>query len=395
MRVMAIIQAPRQHASTVNSLLILGAGMQGVAAAYDCAKFGDFDRILFADIDTSAAEAGSRRVNRLIGRELCKPLGFDATNRSALSHELPRHRLAISALPYAMHRTVEEVAIDAGCSVVDMGIDTPDALAVHALDERAKENGVAVVTDCGLAPGLVNVLAAGLLARCPEATAVRSYCGGLPETPVPPLGYVLRFSMDSVVGEYCEPVLALRDGAVVEGEPLERLEAIDFDGVGRLEAFTTSGGTGTAPYSFRGRVPSYEYKTLRYPGHVAAMQLFRDCGFWSDDPVAGLDQTPRAAFSAIMGANLRRPEIQDIVVVRVEAESPAGVRRMEMLEHQDPETGFTAMERLTGFSTAIVAMEVGSGQIGPGCRGCEVAVDPKRFQAELARRGFSINERAS
>jgi len=364
--------------------------MQGVAAAYDCAQFGEFERIVLADVDPAKARTGAERVNRSVAGELCEPLTLDARGRDALARELPKHRVAICALPYPMHRLAEEVAIEVGCNALDMGIDTGDALAIHARSQEARDKGIAIVTDCGLAPGLVNVFAAELLARYPGATSVRSYCGGLPETPVGPLGYVLRFSMDSVIGEYDDSILALRDGEIVEGEPLELLEEIEFDSVGRLEAFTTSGGTGTAPYSFRGKVPSYEYKTLRYPGHAAAMKLFRDCGFWLDKPVPGLDASPRAAFSSIMAANLTRPEIQDIVLVRVEVESREGVVRLEMLERQDPETGFTAMERLTGFSTSIVAIEVAAGRVPAGCYGCEEAVNPAAFRRELERRGFQI-----
>lgn len=371
-------------------LAILGAGMQGIAAAYDCGLYGDFDRIILGDIDLERAQSGACRVNGLLRHDLCDAVRLDATNRQALADFLPSIDLAVSALPYQFHSLAEEVAIDVGCSVVDMGQDPEPALAIHSGSDEARRKGVAVVTDCGLAPGLVNVFAADLMDRCVGATHVRSYCGGLPHEPIEPLGYAVRFSMDSVIGEYSDEVLALRDGEIVSVAPMEFVEHIEFEGVGSLEAFTTSGGTGTAPYTFRGKVANYEYKTMRYPGHVAAMKLFRECGFWSEEPLPRIGVSPRQAFSAVMEKRLAFPNVPDVVLVRVEAQSPHETLRLEMIEREDPETGFTAMERLTGFSTAIVALEICAGQIAPGCYGCETAVDPVRFQRELERRGIQV-----
>ncbi len=374
----------------MSRLAVLGAGMQGVAAAFDCAQHGDFARIDLADFDLAKAEAGAERINRLVGGEICGAVELDATDRHALRECLSRYALAVSALPYKLHFPAEEIGIEVGCGVVDMGQDTEPALAIHSRDAEAKARGVAVVTDCGLAPGLVNVFAADLIARCEGATHAVAYCGGLPHEPVAPLGYALRFSMESVIGEYSDEVLALRGGEITTVEPMGDIETIEFDEAGTLEAFATSGGSGTAPYSFRGRIANYEYKTMRYPGHVAAMRLFRDCGFWSEEPHPRLGISPRAAFSVVLEERLAFPDVPDMILVRVEARSPDETLRIELIERADPATGFTAMERLTGFSTAIVALAVRAGHIAPGCYGCETAVDPTLFERELNRRGIRV-----
>lgn len=376
----------------MKTLAVLGSGMQGIASAYDAAKFGKFERIILVDTDIARAIDGASRVNTLTKLDLCEPARLDASSRSGLAKFLESVDLAIAALPYHLHPLVEEVALDGGhCSVVDMGIDTRIARHIQDRAPEAREKGITVITDCGLAPGLVNVLAADLVAQG-AVDGVKAYCGGIPVRPVGPLGYVMRFNMDSVIDEYSEDVLALRRGHVVMAPPLDLLEEIEFDGVGTLEAFTTSGGSGTAPYFFRSMTPNYEYKTLRYPGHAEAMKLFRDCGFWSDDYSSRLGQTPRQAFSTIMEISLSMPEIEDIVVVRVEALGEKGVTRLELLEHPDPETGFTAMERLTGFSTSIVALELAAGRIASGVMGCEQAIQPCRFREELERRGINVRE---
>lgn len=376
----------------MKTLAVFGAGMQGIAAAYDAAAYGDFEHILLVDSDIGKAIDSAERVNTLLATSICEPVRVDASSVNALTKFVPEVDLIIGALPYGLHPQLERAALGAGCSAVDMGQDTDTALHIHSQDAVAKEKGIAIVTDCGLAPGLVNLLAADLLAQYPGAQAVRVYCGGLPAHPVGPLGYVLRFSMNSVIGEYSEEVIALREGKVVHAEPLHLEERIQFEGVGELEAFTTSGGSGTAPFTFQGKVDSFEYKTLRYPGHLAAMRLFRDCGFWSEERSPKLGITPRQAFTTIMEEALDHPEVKDIVLVRVELETADETVRLEMLEKQDPSTGFTAMERLTGFSTSIIALEIAAGRIPPGCYPCETAMEPCRFQQELRRRGFEIRE---
>jgi lysine 6-dehydrogenase len=372
----------------MKSLCVLGAGMQGVAAAYDATLYGEFDRIQLVDKDIARAIDGAERVNSLLAADCCEPIRADASSRDSLRALLKEGGLAISALPYNMHALAEDIALEMGCNIVDMGRD--DARAIHARDAEARSRTCTVVTDCGLAPGLVNILATDLVRTHPDATTARVYCGGLPERPVPPLGYVLRFSMDSVVAEYSDPVLSLRNGVVEHFAPLDLVEEVDFDGLGRLEGFTTSGGSGTAPYSLQSRISNFEYKTLRYAGHLAAMKLFRNCGFWSTEHSLAEGLSPRQAFCAVMERELSRPEVNDIVAVRVEVDTPDATHRLEMLERHNSLTGFTAMEQLTGFSTSIVALEIALGSIGPGCFGCETAIDPMRFRAELARRGFEI-----
>lgn len=376
-------------------LAVLGAGMQGVAAAADAAKYGQFERIVLADVDVVRAIHGSDRADRFAGSQVCEALRLDASDPAQLAAILSEADIAIAALPYKMHSFAEQIALGVGCSVVDMGQDEDTACAIHERSKDAESKGISIVTDCGLAPGLVNVFAADLLARNPGASHIRSYCGGLPERPVGPLGYVLRFSFESVIAEYADPSLALRRGRIEMVPGLEALEEIEFEGLGVLEAFATSGGSGTAPYTFLGQVPNFEYKTLRYPGHCQAMRLFKACGFWDEDRLDSIGMSPREAFTQIMEAQLTRSEIPDVVALRVEAVTADGVARIEMLEHQDSVSGFTAMERLTGFATSIVAIDVAEGRIEPGCRGCESAVDAIRLKSEMERRGFQIRESAA
>jgi lysine 6-dehydrogenase len=211
----------------------------------------------------------------------------------------------------------------------------------------------------------------------------------LPERADPPFFHKVGFSVDSLLGEYVDDVYALRNGEVVCVPALEELECLEFADLGSLEAVTTSGGTGTAPYALPSGLKDYEYKTLRFPGHWAAMTFMRDGGFWSEEMLPG-GVSPRAVSLTLMERAMVDPDYRDVVVTRVIAEGPGGSKSYDVVDRYDPVTGFTAMQRTTGFSTAIVALEVAAGRVEPGCRACELAVNQSRFFEEAAKRGIFV-----
>ncbi|MCX7800042.1 MAG: saccharopine dehydrogenase NADP-binding domain-containing protein [Fimbriimonadales bacterium] len=378
---------------------VLGAGMQGTAAAYDIARFGEPEGLVLADVRPEAARSAAERVNQLVGTNAARWASADATDPASLRALLADADVLVSAVPYTLQPNVWEAAFDSRTSMVDMGNDTTDTLRLLERDAEAKALGIALVPDTGLAPGLVNSLGNLFLERLDEADAIRLYCGGLPQNHKPPFGYKLVFSVEGLVGEYTDETLALRNGEVVAIETLDELEELDVEGLGRMEAFTTSGGASTAPFTHRGRVRNYEYKTVRYPGHCALMRVFRDCGFWGTEPVqaGGAAVRPRDLFCALMRSVLEDPEDRDLVVVRAVGEGRAAGRRVrlqaDILDRHDEATGFSAMERLTGFSSSIVAIEIARGAIGPGCHAYETAMTGERFVREIRRRGIVVDVR--
>ena len=237
----------------------------------------------------------------------------------------------------------------------------------------------------------MNILAYKLLHENPDTTSIKLYCGGLPEVAKAPFFHKVGFSVDSLLGEYIDEVDALVDGQVTRTDALQDFETLEFQGLGTLEAVTTSGGTGTAPYHLQNRLTDYEYKTLRFPGHWSAMLFMRDAGLWSEAPLPS-GCVPRDVSLALMERHMVEPDYRDIVVARVVASGPSGTNGYELVDRFDPNTGFTAMQRTTGFSTAIVAQSVILGNVLPGCKSCEVAVEPDEFFAEAAKRGIVIYE---
>lgn len=377
---------------------ILGSGMQGTAAAYDLAKYGDAARILMGDKDLEQAKKNAERVNKLVGSAICEPAQVDALDPNGLAEFLKPVDVVLSCVPYWMHPLIAPVAIETATSMIDMGGDTEVTLETLKLDDAAKAAKVSVVPDTGLAPGLVNSLATHLMSKLDEVDTVRMYCGGLPQHPKPPFNYKLVFNVEGLVAEYTDDAFAVRDGKIARPATLTELEEIEWPGLGKMEAFVTSGGTSTAPYSFEGKLRNYEYKTIRFPGHCALMRVFMDFGYWDKEPidVDGTKVVPRDVFHKIMAEKLRDDEDQDQILVRAWATGTKDGKRtklqIDIHDKQDPATGFSAMERMTGFPAAIYAAEIAKGNVDAGCIRYELAVPGTTVVEGLKARGIDIKE---
>ncbi|MCG9894522.1 MAG: saccharopine dehydrogenase NADP-binding domain-containing protein [Fimbriimonadaceae bacterium] len=379
-----------------NTFAILGSGMQGTAAAYDLAKFADPDQIYVGDASYQQAIKCASRVNGLVGREVCTPMHVDALDPKSLNAFLSQTDIVLSCLPYWMHPMVAKSAIETITDMVDLGGNTDITMQTLELDDRARDAGITVVPDCGLAPGLVNNIGCALIETLDKTETVRLYCGVLPQNPKPPFNYKLTFNMEGLVTEYDYEAVVLRKGEVIKVDTLSELETLHIDELGEMEAFTTSGGTSTAPFTFEGTVQNYEYKTIRFPGHCALMRIFKDFGFWREDEVTVKDAKvrPKDVFNTVFGPELAKFVDKDLCAVRgvgigLKDGRPARMQ-IDLFDRQDEATGFTSMERLTGFSMSIVAQEVAASRVGNGCVRYEKAMSGTAFLAELARRGITV-----
>jgi lysine 6-dehydrogenase len=375
---------------------ILGAGMQGTAVAYDLAKHADPERILMGDMDLEQAERNAARVNSLVERNVCRAHTADALDPESLHKFLEPIDVLVSCVPYWMHPRVAVVAVKTGTHMCDMGGDTAVTWETLKHHDDAKAAGVSIVPDTGLAPGLVNNLATYFMETLEETESVRMFCGGLPQNPKPPLNYKLVFNIEGLVTEYSHRADVIRGGKVTQVDTLSELEPIQIDEVGDMEAFVTSGGASTAPFSFEGKLDSYEYKTIRYPGHCAYMRMFRDYGFWDDSPVKTRsgEAVPLHVFHKLMGEALRDPTDRDMIIVRGVGIGKVGGKRkklqIDILDKHDEKTGFTAMERMTGFSTAVYADQLAKGNMAPGALRYETAMSGRLYVEELQKRGIKL-----
>src|SRR5437870_3335179 len=262
-------------------------------------------------------------------------------------------------------------AVDAGVHFCDLGGNTEIVFKQKTLHERAKEEEVSVIPDCGLAPGMVNILAEHGIRQLDSVDAVRIYVGGLPQNPEPPLNYQIVYSLEGVLDYYTTLSWVVRDGKRKQVVALSEREPVNFPPpVGELEAFHTAGGLSTMAFRYEGKIPTMEYKTLRYPGHAKIMEAIRDLGLLDNEPVdvKGVRVVPRDLVVSVIGPKLTKPNGRDIVALRVIVEgTKAGKPKKlewELVDRFDASRGISAMERTTGYSLSITGQMQARGEIG-------------------------------
>ena len=377
-------------------ILVLGAGAQGSACALDLARTVGVERIVLADVDVGRPRGF---LEPYLGERI-ELAPADAEDEQRVRSLMADADGVACALPYYFNARMSRLAVEAGVHICDLGGHTDIVDEQMTLADAAVAAGVSVVPDCGLAPGMVNVLAQGGIDAMDATRSVRMLVGGLPQEPVPPLNYQVVYSMEGVLDYYSTPVLVLEEGEVVEKEPLTGLETIELPGMTQpLEAFLTAGGISRMPYRYRGVIETMTYKTLRYPGHAYLMKSMRDLGLFSTEPleVDGAFVAPRDVFIAAVTPHLVRPQAKDLVAMRVIVEgSRAGEPHTvtyEMLDFYDEELGVTAMMRTTGYSlAAIVRLQV-QGAIRPGVHTPSDCVPADAYVRALAERGVRIERR--
>ena len=370
--------------------LVLGAGAQGSAAAFDLLRQDSVEEVVVVDRRTDAPHPALRP--HLGGR--LSTLRLDAASSSeGIRRAMKGVDGVLCALPYHFNYDMARMAVEAGAHFTDLGGNTAIVTRQRALDAAARKRGVSVAPDIGLAPGMVNILAQAGIERFDAVQSVRLWVGGLPRRPRPPLNYQIVYALEGMFDYYVTPAEILRDGKRIRVDALSELETVEFGApIGRLEAFHTGGGTSTMPARYENRIRSFEYKTLRYPGHARLMRAIRELGLLSDRDVDynGATVNPRKFFIQQVTPFLRNEDADDLVVARVEVtgEKDAATCRIryEVIDRFDPATGITAMARTTGFSLAIVAQMQARGDVAPGVGTPDEVVPAAPYIRELAER---------
>src|SRR5687768_324962 len=377
-------------------LLVLGAGLQGCACAYDLLQSPAVTQVTLADL---RPEKLPPFLTRDWGGRL-HTVRLDVSDSAAVRAAFSGHAAVMSAIPYYYNGPMARAAVECGCHFSDLGGNTEIVLEQKKLHEEAVAKGISIIPDCGLAPGMVNILAAEGIRRLDQAEKIKIFVGGLPQKPEPPLNYQIVYSLEGALDYYTTPSLVLRGGKKVEVDALSELEDVAFPSpIGTLEAFHTAGGISTMPMSWEGKIDVMEYKTLRYPGHVAIMRPIRELGLLDNSPIAVKGQmvTPRDAFIAAVTPKLLKPEGRDLVALRVEVSGKksgkAHKTTFQLVDKYDEKNGITAMMRTTGYSLAITALMQADGRVKVrGVHTPDEAMDGTTYIAELAKRGVKIEE---
>ncbi len=376
-------------------MLVLGAGLQGSACAYDLLLQADVTEVRLAD---KSVDHLPKFLAPHVGGKL-KPMTLDVTDRAAILKAMEGVKAVMCAVPYYFNMAMTEAAIISGAHFSDLGGNTEVVFQQRTLEDKAKAAGVTVIPDCGLAPGMVNILAQLGISRCDTVSTVKIFVGGLPQKPEPPLNYQVVYSLEGVLDYYTTLSWVIRDGKRHQVKALSEREPVVFDGIGELEAFLTAGGLSTIGFRYEGKIPTMEYKTLRYPGHAHIMEAIRDLGLLDLTPidVKGTMVVPRDVAIAAMRPHLDKPAGRDLVAMRVLVSGIKGGKPVthvfELVDRFDEQTGITAMERTTGFSLAITGLMQARGRISPaGVHTSDECMPGEAYVAELAKRGIRIVE---
>jgi saccharopine dehydrogenase-like NADP-dependent oxidoreductase len=360
--------------------IILGGGMVGSAIAMDLKRGGDI-AVTVADrrpevlartaaaygVETRVADLGDPRVVREIAG------GFD---------------LVVGALPSFLGLAAMQAVIEAGKPYCDISFLAEDP---EPLDALARERGVTVVYDAGVAPGLSNMMASWGVAQLDACERIDMCVGGLPAVRRWPFEYKAGFSPIDVLEEYTRPARLVEHGQVVVRPALSEPELLDFPEVGTLEAFNTD-GLRSLMRTLPG-IPFMRERTLRYPGHIELMRVMRETGLFSKDPIQVGDARvrPLDVTAALLFPKWTFDEGEaDLTVMRVSVEGRKGGDNArfswDLCDRYDPASKLRSMSRTTGFTASIMARFLVEGRfVRPGVHPPEIpAREPGLFDAMLA-----------
>jgi lysine 6-dehydrogenase len=380
-------------------MLVLGAGLQGSACAYDLLQNPEVSQVRLADLrfDHLPEFLKPHSGPRLI------PTTLDVRDREAVLAVMRESDAVMSAIPYYLNMQLAECAVEAGVHFCDLGGNTEIVFQQKTLADRAVAKGVTVIPDCGVAPGMVNILAEHGIRQLDTVESVRIYVGGLPQHPEPPLNYQVVYSLEGVLDYYTTRSWVLRDGQRSQVTALSERETVEFPApVGALEAFHTAGGLSTMAFRYEGKIPEMEYKTLRYPGHAEIMEAIRELGLLDLEPVdvKGIKVVPRELFVATVGPKLFKPKGKDLLALRVIVRGTKGgapaERRYDLVDRYDEAHGISAMMRTTGYSLSITGQMQVRGEVGPpGVWTPDECMPPEAYIRELRVRGIELRETVS
>ena len=379
-------------------MLVLGAGLQGSACAYDLLQNPEVSQVRLADLrfDHLPEFLKPHSGPRLI------PTTLDVRDHQAVLAVMRESDAVMSAIPYYYNLALAECAVEAGVHFCDLGGNTEIVFQQKSLAERAAAKGVTVVPDCGVAPGMVNILAEYGIRQLDSVTSVRIYVGGLPQNPQPPLNYQVVYSLEGVLDYYTTRSWVLRDGQRTQVTALSEREPVEFPApVGMLEAFHTAGGLSTMAFRYEGVIPEMEYKTLRYPGHAEIMQTIRELGLLDVDAVdvKGVKVAPRDLFVTVVAPKLKAkgPDLLALrVTVRGQKDGRSAERRFDLVDRYDEAHGISAMMRTTGYSLSITGQMQARGQVGPaGVWTPDECMPADAYIGELRARGIELLESVS
>jgi saccharopine dehydrogenase-like NADP-dependent oxidoreductase len=329
-------------------VIVLGAGLVGNIIAQDLAEDSEI-QVTVADINEETLDILSNKID-------LQTVKADLSNQEMIKEIIEDYDLVIGALPGSMGYQTLKTVIEQGKNIVDISFFEEDPFS---LDKLAKEKGVTAVVDCGVAPGLSNIVLGYADSIADEIFNFLCYVGGLPQVRVWPFEYKAPFSPSDVIEEYIRLARYIENGEEVIKPALSDPELIEFDEVGTLEAFNTD-GLRTLLRTFK--IPNMKEKTLRYPGHIEKMRMLRETGFFDKQEVDinGVKVSPKELTSKLLFRMWKmEPGDEDLTVMRIIIEGVKDDKKIrykyDMLDKYDREKEVISMARTTGYTCTAVA----------------------------------------
>ena len=332
-------------------ITVLGSGLIGNAIVRDLAQEDQYK--------ITAVDLSQQALDKLKAEVPVECIKANLQEDGRIASIVADSELVISAVPGFMGFETLKRIIDAGKNVVDIAFFGEDPFL---LNDLAKAKGVTAVVDCGVAPGLSNVIVGYLENQLDRIDSYLCYVGGLPQIRQWPYEYKSVFSPSDVLEEYIRPARFVEFGQEIVRPALSGIELIDFPNIGTLEAFNTD-GLRTLGQTMK--IPFMKEKTLRYPGHANLMRIFRESGFFSTTPVTieGQAVKPIDVTSKLIFDHWRvREDEEDLTIMQVIIDGQKGDKKLrytyDMLDKYDRKTQTTSMARTTGYTCTIVARQV-------------------------------------
>ena len=376
-------------------ILVLGAGMMGRAIAYDLYNNSDFDGITIADKDRKTLQSAEKFLEK-------EDINFDILDiekTEDVKKYFQDYNVVISAVPYRFNYFLATIAVETETHFLDLGGNNDIVHKERNLFEKAKKMGVVIIPDCGLAPGITSVITRDVVEQMDSVEYVKLRVGGLPINPEPPLNYQIVFSPYGLINEYVEDAIVLDKGTIFKKKSMTEIEITEFpEPFGKMEAFLTSGGCSTLPYTYRDKIDYLDYKTIRYPGHCEKFKTLLDLGFATEKTVTikGQKIVPRELFALFLLKNLPINK-KDVVLLKVFSKGIINEEKVHfeytMIDYFDEVNGITSMMRTTGYPISIIAQMIDNNDIRERGVFClEEIVPCKLFFEELKKRDIKINK---
>ncbi len=328
-------------------LLSIGCGHIGSVLAEELVHHLDFEELVISDstkekIEETAKKLGERVVS----------LQLDISDYSKLLEVIDDADLVIGLSPGRLGFNVMKACAEKKKDLIDLSFMAEDPFVFQ---ESASDAGVIFVPDCGVAPGLSNILVGRSSRELDEVQDVSIFVGGLPQKPVPPLNYKVTWCVEDLFEEYTRKAKIIRNGRTVEVDALEGLEEIEFEGIGRFEAFFTD-GVRTLHHTVKAE--NMWEKTLRYPGHAEKIKLIKKLGLLEKEPMASLNMSPWEFMVKFWEENLSFFEAKDLVLMRIGVSGRKGSAKVlhtyELVDYFDERKNITAMGRSTAYTAFAV-----------------------------------------